>query len=129
MSHMLVNVESLKGMAPRIRTLAAREAAVSAVVPPHDVRCQCFTSLLLYRLEKRSDAYELQSQLAQRSSAKCSLRAWAAQTCRTRQQPGPTRLQQVPRRQQQPMLSISRPRTPLRCDCCVCSAVLGDSLA
>ena len=33
-SHMLVNVESLRGIAPRIRTLAAREAAVSAAVPP-----------------------------------------------------------------------------------------------
>lgn len=36
-SHMLVNAESLKGMAPRVRALAAREAAVSAVVPPHEV--------------------------------------------------------------------------------------------
>lgn len=37
LSHMLVNSESLKGMAPRVRALAAREAAVSAVVPPHAV--------------------------------------------------------------------------------------------
>lgn len=34
-SHMLVNSESLRGIAPRVRALAAREAAVSAVVPPH----------------------------------------------------------------------------------------------
>ena len=33
-SRMLVNGESLRGIAPRIRTLAAREAAVSAAVPP-----------------------------------------------------------------------------------------------
>jgi hypothetical protein len=38
---MLVNGESLRGIAPRIRTLAAREAAVSAAVPPLQVRPPC----------------------------------------------------------------------------------------
>jgi len=47
-SHMLVNSESLRGIAPRVRALAAREAAVSAVVPPQVLELSRPESLLSF---------------------------------------------------------------------------------
>lgn len=37
-SHMLCNDEKLRGMARKVQLLAAREAAVSAALPPQQVR-------------------------------------------------------------------------------------------